>query len=382
MNSVKNKVLLINSIADKAKLLIDLFDELVAKNFRFYLLSSQTCLIKQFQDKNWPAKKIALGPTVKNKLSQALFISCSPWLFLKILLILLNYRLKEKITAIICLGWTEKILATMPAKLLGLKIIWLEEPSFNYQELKFKRLYKLNSRLATVIVFNSYTRIQLENTGCSKTVITLVQPAIKTSAYQDNLYNKLAQAEQKNSRRKYFTIGTITDLNQRQKIETLFQAVKICQTVIPNLQLIIVGDGEERKNLSWLAKKIEIDTLVWFVGEQQQTKKWLNSFDLYLVTSESPNLTDYYNILEAMATGLPVIGPRHLGLEDIISENKTGSLVENGNQEMLARQVVKIEQDKKLRQQLGKNGQERLKQLFIFDKMVNEIASILKINCY
>ena len=62
--------------------------------------------------------------------------------------------------------------------------------------------------------------------------------------------------------------------------------------VIPNIQLIIIGEGEERKNLSWLAKKMEIDNLVWLVGEQEQLKKWLDSFDVFLALGEK------YDIIE------------------------------------------------------------------------------------
>ena len=186
----------------------------------------------------------------------------------------------------------------------------------------------------------------------------------------------MAGAGRDNHRRKYFTVGVITALNQKQKIETIFQAVKISAPMIPNIQLIIIGEGEERKMLTWLAKKMEIENLVWLVGEQEQLKKWLDSFNVFLAAGSILTLDDYGNIIEAMAAGLPILAPRNIGLEDLVIENKTGALHEADNSEMLARQIIKLHQDKKLRQYLGRNGQERASQSFTFNKMVDEMEKI------
>lgn len=370
-------ILIINSGEEKAKILVDLFAELSQKEYSFFLLSSQQALLGQFWEKNWSARKINLGPAIKNKVHLFIFILLSPWLCCRLLIILLNYKFNKKITTIMLFDWQEKILATGIAKIIGLKIIWIEKPNHNYQTLKLKKLYKLLSSLATLIVFNSDNEIQLKNFGFKEKNILLLEPAIKFSQYQENIFNKLAQTGGRNFHNKYFTIGAIVNFEQKQKIETLLQAIKICLTVVPNLQLIIIGDGIERKNLSWLAKKMEIDSLTWFIGEQNQIKKWLDSFDIYIVTSELPELEDYHNILEAMAAGLPIIGPRHIGLEDIILENKTGSLIVNDSSEMLARQIIKLHKDKKLRQQLGANARERVQQFFALDKIVDKFIKLL-----
>jgi glycosyltransferase involved in cell wall biosynthesis len=168
-------------------------------------------------------------------------------------------------------------------------------------------------------------------------------------------------------------------LDQKQKIETIFQAMKICLPVIPNLQLIVIGEGRERKNLAWLAKKMKIENLVWLVGEQEQLKKWLDSFDIFLAAGDALKLDDCGNILEAMAAGLPVLGPRNIGLENLVVENKTGALIEADNSEMLARQIIKLHQDKKLRVHLGKNGQERASRLFTLEEMTAKLEQIFKV---
>ena len=124
---------------------------------------------------------------------------------------------------------------------------------------------------------------------------------------------------------------------------------------------------------------MEIENLVWLVGEQDQLKRWLSSFDVFLAASDSLKLDDYGNILEAMAAGLPVLAPRNIGLEDLVIENKTGSLIEPDNSEMLARQIIKLHQDKKLCTYLGKNGQERATRLFTLEKMSANLEQVFNV---
>jgi len=338
------KVLVFNSSPEKNLLLAHACKELEQKNFSFRLLLSKNPRLAQF----------------------------------KFLFLLISLRLKRKVDLVVCFNFNEKIIITAPARLFGLKVVWLEGPELDYRRFnKFLlALYKLNYRLAEIVVFNSYSKLKLKNIGCDEKKINLITPGAKLMAYQENIFNKLASASRANFHHKYFTVGAITALNQKQKIETIFQAIKTSLPVIPNIQLIIIGEGEERKNLSWLAKKMEIDNLIWLVGEQEQLKKWLNSFDIFLALGENLTLDDYGNILEAMAAGLPVLAPRNIGLEDLIIENNTGSLIESNNSEMLARQIIKLHQDKRLRLFLGKNSQKCVGRSFTLEIMVENLAQV------
>lgn len=338
------KIIVINSAPAKNCLLKQAFKELEQKKFSFSWLTSKKPLLGQF----------------------------------KFLFLLISLRFKRQVDLIVCFNFNEKIIITLPARWLGLKVVWLEGPELNYRRCnKFLlALYKLNCRLAEIVVFNGGAKLKLKNIGCAENKINLIAPGAKFTAYQENIFNKLASAGRTNFHRKYFTVGAITALNQKQKIETIFRAVKISLPLIPNIQLIIIGEGEERKNLLWLAKKMEINNLIWLVGEQEQLKKWLDSFDVFLALGENLALDDYGNILEAMAAGLPVLAPRNIGLEDLIVENNTGSLIEAYNSEMLARQIIKLHQDKRLSLFLGKNGQERVSRSFTLDIMVEKLAQV------
>jgi len=380
MKTGKN-ILIINSSGENSQPLISLFAELKQKNYNFYLLSSAVSLRNQFKQKGWPAKKIYLGPNLNNKFNSLFFIALLPAISLVYLILLIYLTHKQKITTVICLNWNEKIIMTPITKILKIKTFWLEYPNINYQSLSSPLLwlYKFSSKWATQIVFTNLTKTQLKKLNINENHVKLIPLGIKINQFkhQDTIFNKLARDNQNNFRRKYFTVGTIVDLNHKQKIEALFQAIKICLAVINDLQLIIVGNGKERKNLAWLAKKMNIDNLVWFIGEQSYLRKWLDGFDIFMVTSETPNLEDLNICLRAMAAGLPVVGPNNLGLEDIVCEEKTGLLVDIDNSETLAQQIIKLHQNKRLRLELGKNAKEQVDKYFSIDKMVKQLEEII-----
>ena len=373
------KILIINSSNEKNSLLVQVFNELSQKDVSFILWSSGEWLIKRFGQAPGQNKKIFLGPSLKNNFKALLFLTALPLIGLTVFIRLAALRIKRQADAIICLDLNEKIIASLPAKILGIKIIWLENTNLNYRKTNklLFFIYKLSSRFAKIITFNDYTRTQLINSGIDRQKIITVPLGAKISRYQENIFNKLAAVKQADFHKKYFTVGIINSLNQKQKIENVFQAIRTCLTVISNIQLIIIGEGEERKNLIWLAKKMEIENVVWLVGEQEQLKKWLDSFDIFLVINDSPELDDCGNVLEAMAAGLPVLAPRNIGLEHFVLENKTGALIESDNSEMLARQIIKLHQDKRLRLNLGKNGQERAEKFFSLNQMVTALKKIL-----
>jgi glycosyltransferase involved in cell wall biosynthesis len=376
-----NKIAIFNSSLIKIQIFIDLLDGLAARGYNIYFFYSKLSEDREIKEKKWLLKKIYFGPRPEKLAGAIFFIAFSPLLFLIFFLLLVFYKYNKKTSSVICLGWNEKIIITPLARILKMKIIWIEDCYIDYKELnKFIFwLYKIIFRSAKIIVYGSYNKVRLEKLLTGNKEIFVVNPGIKLNQceHQGDIFSQMAQEGGRGFRKKFFTVGTVIDLDKEQKVEALFQAVKKCSTIASNIQLVVVGDGEERKNLSWISKKIEIDSFVWFVGEQNHLKKWIDSFDLYIVAKEKLTLNDIKVILKAMAAGLPVIGPSGSILESIIEENKTGCLLELDNSEMLSRQIIKLYRDKRLKLMLGQYGRDAIKEEFNLEKMVSEVEKII-----
>ena len=91
-----------------------------------------------------------------------------------------------------------------------------------------------------------------------------------------------------------------------------------------------------------------------------------------------PSFTESFplTILEAMASGLPVIASKVGGVPEIIDHNKNGLLVEPGNSEQLAESILRVLKDKKLSKKLSKNARDRVKKNFTLDIMTKRTKEV------
>ena len=361
--------------------LFNFFTELKNKGHSFYWLSSRKDLMARVNEMGWPGRAITLSLLPANIILSPCAAIILPIIYILVLIYLFILKLSKKTDTVICFCWQEKIIFTPIAKLLKVKIIWFECPHYDLPSVSpvYRLLFKFYTRWARVIALNNLIGQKLEIWGIPKKNITRLDFGIRTDYYarQENIFSELAQAEHKSKGRQFFTIGAAADLNGQQNIEVLFQAVKKCLDVIPDLQVMIAGDGPERKNLTWLAKKMNIDSLVWFVGEQINLKKWLDTFDIYVITGRWLTLKDIDAALQALSNQLPLIGPAGIGLDDFVRHNKNGLLINGNNSEDLTQAIIKLRQNKKLRQQLGQAGKETVDKNFTLDKMVEEFEYIV-----
>lgn len=379
---MQKKLLVINSQTKISSLTI-FFDALIDKNYFLHLITIDAKQLMLQSEKNFTINK---APSISNFLT-SLFLLIAllllPISLPLLLLIFLFLKFKNKIEAIVCFGYLEKILIAPFAKIFKIQNIWLENPDTDYSRIKKNKflffVFKASSRLAKIIALNDFSKHQLMLNGIKEENVYIIPPGIKLNLYQnqENIFSQIAETEQKNKNKKFYTIGTAVNLKSRQKIENLFQAAKKCLSVIPNLQLIIIGEGEERKNLSWMAKRMEIDTMVWFLGEQKSLKKWLASFDIFVSTCNTLSLEDINITLQAMTSGLPILGQKNIGLEDLIKDNLNGFLVNMDNNEELAQFIIKLRQNKNLSKQLKQNGRNIVETNFSVQSMADGFIKVM-----
>ena len=108
--------------------------------------------------------------------------------------------------------------------------------------------------------------------------------------------------------------------NQKMIIETLPQlAMKI-----PNLKVLLAGQGAEQKNLEKLVKKLKVEENVCFLGYRQDMPQLLQLADVAILASLREGLG--LGLIEAMATGLPVVAKDNRGHREVVTSEKIGKL--------------------------------------------------------
>ena len=136
------------------------------------------------------------------------------------------------------------------------------------------------------------------------------------------------------------------------KEKKLYRLKKLLQE-IPNCRLAIIGSGPEEANL----KKLFNGLPVIFTGSyhDEQLSKAFSSADIFVMPSDSETLG--FVVLEAMASGLPVVSVSAGGLPDLINNEITGYLVDN-NDDMIdfTNSVKTLIRDLKNSQEMGKEA--------------------------
>ncbi|MFH1473050.1 MAG: glycosyltransferase [bacterium] len=169
-------------------------------------------------------------------------------------------------------------------------------------------------------------------------------------------------------------VGTLAELHKVKGLDILLQS---WQTLSVHAfgKLLILGQGEEAKNLQNMAKNINLGVQllsVRFLGFVENARALLSGFDIFVLPSRSEALP--YAILEAGYAGLPTIASAVGGIPEIIINNTNGLLVEPENSSDLADKLQILMKDANLRARLGKKLKETISNRFsksqMFDKTI------------
>ena len=123
-----------------------------------------------------------------------------------------------------------------------------------------------------------------------------------------------------------------------------------------DVELCMVGPnvGDNLLSLKEIAKDLRLETT--FTGKLSK-EEWLNlsqDYNIFINTSNFDNMP--VSVLEAMALGFPVVSTNVGGMPYVIEDQKEGILVERNDAEAMANAIIKVFEDKKLREELAKNA--------------------------
>jgi sugar transferase (PEP-CTERM/EpsH1 system associated) len=131
--------------------------------------------------------------------------------------------------------------------------------------------------------------------------------------------------------------------------------------------LAIVGEGPSRPALESEIKQRGLSERVRLLGERRDIPDLLRAFDVFVLPSRAEGMSN--TILEAMATGLPVIATDVGGNPELVDPDVTGRLVPSGDPKALEAALSVYVADSYLRRLQGKAGRERVLQHFSLDRM-------------
>jgi glycosyltransferase involved in cell wall biosynthesis len=160
-------------------------------------------------------------------------------------------------------------------------------------------------------------------------------------------------------------VGIISRIKPERLHDQLVRAFREVRAAVPEAKLVIAGRGEGEPDLRGLVASLGLDGVVVFAGYRSgpQLAEAYKALDVMVWLNEGNDGTNRA-VLEAMATGLPVVGGRVGSIAESIVEGETGHLVEPGDERGLARALIDLLSDLPRAKLKGAAGRERAQTLF------------------
>ena len=140
------------------------------------------------------------------------------------------------------------------------------------------------------------------------------------------------------------------------------------------LRLVIVGDGPLRGEIEAEIAAAGIGDRVWLAGEREDVPEIMRAMDIFVLPSRAEGISN--TILEAMASGLPVIATQVGGNHELVLADETGSLVPPGDAAALADTLAYYATDDAMAAARGRSGRRRVEGEFSIDGMVGRYADL------
>jgi len=164
-------------------------------------------------------------------------------------------------------------------------------------------------------------------------------------------------------------------LVKQKGYEYLLKAFEIVAKQI-DAKLVILGDGEKRKDLEELASSLGIKEKVYMPGFQKNPFKFISKSDIFVLSSLVEGFPNA--LIEAMACNVPLIATRcSSGPEEIITDGVNGLLVPVRDEEALAEAIVSLLKDKARAERLAREGRKRAEE-FEVRKITEEYSNYLE----
>lgn len=141
-------------------------------------------------------------------------------------------------------------------------------------------------------------------------------------------------------------------------------------------RLVIVGEGEMREPLRRLAEELGIGGRVMLLGARRDVPELLSAFDVFALSSRSEAFP--LSVLEAMATGLPVVATEVGCLSEVVRPGETGMLAAPGRPEALAEAIGGLLADPALAREMGRRGREVVREEYTLARSAKRLEALVE----
>ena len=156
----------------------------------------------------------------------------------------------------------------------------------------------------------------------------------------------------------------------------MFTAFALILKQYPDIVLILVGDGDERRNLETLVDKLDMRDQVIFTGYISRPQHYLDCMDIFLLSSLSEGTS--MTLLEAMSLARPCVVTDAGGNREIIADGVNGYVTRNDDCHAFADAVLRLLKDEEKCGSMGQSSLQRYQQYFSASSMIENYQRLYK----
>jgi len=252
---------------------------------------------------------------------------------------------------------------------------------FSFKRRMFLRLASQYTSSITAVA-ESARDLLVELSGIKRHQIKVLPNGIDIDYYKANSSDdeKIKLRISLNLPENGFLIGCVAALRPVKDHKGLIEAFAM---VISNkrpigtnkgIYLILVGDGPLAPELKNLSKQLHVEDKIIFMGRRNDVNKILQALDAFILNSKTEGMS--YAILEAMASGLPIVATNVGANAELISHGVEGYLYRPGDLKSLTGTMVELMRNENLLLKMGQKAREKVAKSYSITKMESSYKNL------
>ena len=197
---------------------------------------------------------------------------------------------------------------------------------------------------------------------------------IDTDKFKNIEVNRTEKRESLGVSEDDFMIISVGELNKNKNHQVIIRAIAKLRN--EKIKYVLCGQGPLETELRELAKELDVENQVKFLGFRKDVPDLMKVADLFAFPSYREGLS--LSLMEAMASGLPVVCSEIRGNTDLIEDGKGGYLVEPSDVEGFAKYIKELIEDSRLKSEFGDFNHKKIENYSI-ENVMKEVENIYKL---
>ncbi len=283
---------------------------------------------------------------------------------------------KEKIDVVMTTLFYADVIGSLASAVSPNKAVFSWETISAPEWLVWHRLwaYRFAIRFASKVISVSRAtgKWLVEKRGVPEEKVTVIPYGVNLERFRDG--NNPELRRELGISPETLVAGVVARLHSQKGHRYLIEAARTIIPQVDDVKFVLVGDGELRNDLERSAEQAGIREHFVFLGFRSDVAELLRTFDLFVLPSLYEGLPNV--VLEAMATGLPVVATAVDGTVELVDDGVTGYLVEPRRPAALHEKITALLKDPELRSQFGRAGRARVEREYSLRSQVDNFQEL------